>query len=202
MQNGRENLAEYSALRDEIVATEQSRVTCKMYMYTAFFTVFTLSFSYRSLFLVSLIILLVFQSFINFYYWMIRKVSLYIKIFYENDQNKIYWESMQIDDNYKELDKEFHKYVSIWIADHAAGFLALIATFFDLYYIINGIICSGGIFRSELSLSDITLLLEIICSIVLCVAVLVVTSEVNSESKDGKISQAIQKYKESKEKLN
>ncbi len=204
MQNGRGNLAEYAALRDEIVNTEQSRITCKMYMYVTFFAVFSLAveFHYRSLFLVALVILLIFQSFINFYYWMIRKVSIYIKIFYEGDENQIYWESMQDDKQYTKLDKKFHKYASVWVADHAASFFAIITSFFDLYYIFEEKIERKKILCSELPNSslpsfDVPLFFEITCSVLLCIAVLVVTHEVNSGSKDEEITEAIQNYKDS-----
>lgn len=190
-----ENMNEYSALRSEILTVEQNGMTCKMYMYTVFFAIISFAFKYRILFIVALVVLLVFQSFLNFNLWMLRKVSIYIELFFEKERNDIHWETMQTAPEYEGIDDDFHDRFSVWISDHAAGMLALIAASFDFYFIISEIINRGGIFCGGISFADITLMAEIIVIVLLCVAVLVVTHQ-SDVSMDNEIRAAIRKYKE------
>lgn len=123
-----------------------------------------------------------------------RKVSIYIMLFFEEERHDIHWESMQDSPEYTKLDKSFHKRFSIWISDHAAGILALITAFFDLYYIIFEIIDRGGILCGEITFADITMLSEIILLVLLCVAVLAVTHQ-SDISIDQDLSESIGHYK-------
>lgn len=199
----KENLYEYSALRSEILTIEQNRVTCRMYMYTVFFAVFSFALRYRSLFLVALTVLLVFQSFLNFDLWMMRKVSIYITLFFEKERNDIHWESMQDSPQYTDLDKSFHSLhaqFSVWISDHAAGMLALITTCFDLYFIFSEIIDIGGIFTEGVTFKDVSLTAEIIIVVLLCAVVLFVSSQTDAsehlETMNKDLESAIGEYKE------
>lgn len=96
-KNFEENIAVYEALRNEIVATQGTRANLILYMYTTYVAIYALGVQFsKSLFLITLLILLSFQSKINRQKYIIVQISTYIKIFFEEDRRDIHWESSKI----------------------------------------------------------------------------------------------------------
>lgn len=100
---------EYAALRNEIITMEELERNVWIHMYILFVTFFALGIELSyNLLLLTYIILIPFQIVINRYQWFIAKVSTYIRIFYEQDDDNLNWESMHITIEHKEYSKKFN----------------------------------------------------------------------------------------------
>lgn len=102
------NMNEFDGLRNELISLEEQQRNVWIYMYILFTTIFVLGMELKNyyLFLVTYVILIPFQIVINRYAWNIRKISLYIKVFYENDIKELNWESMHKFIDYKNYYKK------------------------------------------------------------------------------------------------
>lgn len=92
-----ENIAEYSALRDSIIQCENSIKNETIYMYVIYFALIVLGFEHSWLFLVSFVVLIIFQTHINEDRIAIEKISSFIRIFFENQREDIHWETFNKD---------------------------------------------------------------------------------------------------------
>lgn len=93
----------YNTLRHEIISILELQRNVWIYMYVLFGTLFVLGLEWSNyLFLVSYIILIPFQCIINDYEWSISKISTYIRIFFEKEDNEISWESLHTSFVYKD----------------------------------------------------------------------------------------------------
>lgn len=93
----RENLVVYETLRNTIISCEERIANETIYMYVIYFTVFSLGFKFNWLALVSIGILIVFQTMINTDQLAIDRASVYIEIFFENVRGDIHWELINRD---------------------------------------------------------------------------------------------------------
>lgn len=106
----KERIEVYESLRSEIITMEELQRNVWIYMYVLFCTLFVLGLQWsNNLFLVTYIILIPFQCVINEYKWSIAKMSTYIRIFFENENKKISWESLHTSEFYKKYYKENRK---------------------------------------------------------------------------------------------
>ena len=92
-----ENIAEYSALRDSIIQCENSIKNETLYMYVIYFALIVLGFEHSWMFLVSFVVLIIFQTHINEDRIAIEKVSAFIMIFFEQKREDIHWETFNKD---------------------------------------------------------------------------------------------------------
>lgn len=98
----KENMVVYQTLRNEIISMEEQKRNVWLYMYVIYISLFVLGIEWNYyLFLVTYIVIIPFQMVINDYYWSISKISTYIRIFIENSQDDINWESMHVYNGYK-----------------------------------------------------------------------------------------------------
>ncbi len=104
-KNG-ENLVLYEKLRENILQNEIAITNETIYMYVTYFALFTLGASWGNwLFILSCVVLIVFQSMINDAYWAVIKTSLFIDVFFENTRDDIHWEQFHSYDPYIKLRK-------------------------------------------------------------------------------------------------
>lgn len=188
-----ENLSVYSALRDEIIQMEESQMNYTVYMYVVFFAAFGFAATHRYLFIVCLLVLLIFQSLINYRVWLRHKVSTYIRVFFELPRNDIHWESFNCNKKFMKIESKQHKQLSQWIAYHAAGFLAIVTTIIDVSLIIDDIVTYIQ-FQPPTSWYLIRSSGEGAIAIILCISVLVVTYQFDNK-KDTELEDVIKKYK-------
>ena len=190
----KENLHVYDTLRNEIIQMEESQMTYTVYMYTVFFAVFAFGLKYRILFLLAQIVLIIFQSLINYRVWLRHKVSAYIITFFETPRNDIHWESLHHSSEYIRAEADRKHLFSMWIAEHAAGALACITALIEIYFIFLEIRGNGGIFLSQVSWKDIYIVFEIFLSLLFCIAVLVTVYEYD-HARDPMLKQIMDKYR-------
>lgn len=93
-----ENIAVYESLRNEIIATQETRANLVVYMYTVFAALFALGVEQSKVFFViASFIVISFQSRINRCKYTIARISAYIKVFFEEERDDIHWESSHTD---------------------------------------------------------------------------------------------------------
>jgi len=92
-----ENLIEYEALRNSILQCESSIKNETIYMYVTYFALIAFGFEHSWMFLVSFVVLIIFQNQINGDRLAIEKISTYIRIFFENQRTDIHWETLNKD---------------------------------------------------------------------------------------------------------
>lgn len=131
----KERIEVYESLRSEIVTMEELQRNVWIYMYVLFCTLFVLGLQWsNNLFLVTYIILIPFQCVINEYKWSIAKLSTYIRIFFENENKKISWESLHTSNFYKKYYSEKQKKMNTFIGMTGAIHLGFLST---VFYCVN-----------------------------------------------------------------
>lgn len=133
-----EKIETYETIRNEIISMEELQRNVWIYMYVLFCTLFVLGLEWSHfLFLVSYIVLIPFQCVINDYQWSISKMSTYIRVFFENEDRGISWESLHMCDVYKKYYKEKKKSIRGLIRISGATHLGFLATGFYCGYTLN-----------------------------------------------------------------
>jgi len=191
----KEKIEVYETIRNEIIAMEEMQRNVWIYMYVLFCTLFVLGLEWSNyLFLVSYIILIPFQCVINDYQWSISKMSTYIRIFFENENVGISWESLHICDLYKDYYKQKTKSIRGIIKISSATHLGLLATGFYCGYTLwesfnnnNFILDTGNIFF-------------IILSIILFMLLIMINKDFY-KNYDTELENIMEKYKKEREKV-
>ncbi|WP_195985814.1 hypothetical protein [Clostridium sp. D33t1_170424_F3] len=188
----KENMIVYEAIRNEILNSEDSVTNCTISMYVSFVALFTIGFSYNWVFLASFIVLIVFQAMINRFWWQITKVSAYIQVFFEEQNDDIHWESLHKFDNYKKLISKQNKEFS-WIVHRWSSTLLSCLSLVSLF------IVTFGKYGLNLPNMDIAIL---IVAIVLFIATIYTNRLLSKKSDDFELKKCMEEYlKNIKEKL-
>lgn len=91
-----ENELVYSTLRNELIVIEEMQRNMYIYMYSIFAVLYAVGVQFGNIFfLLTYIVLIPFQCKIDLYNWSITKMSIYIRVFFEEKRNDIHWESLQ-----------------------------------------------------------------------------------------------------------
>ena len=99
----KESKEEYTSLRNEIIIFEEVQRNVWLYMYVIFSTLFVLGLQWSYyLFLVAYVVIIPFQCVYNDYWWSISKISTYIRIFYEEENKNMNWESFHVHPIFKD----------------------------------------------------------------------------------------------------
>lgn len=168
----KEKINEYESVRNEIISMEETQRNVWIYMYVLFCTLFVLGLEWsHSLFLVSYIILIPFQCAINDYKWYINNMSLFIKVFFENEKDGISWETLHAYNLYKKFDAQKKKKIRNIIKNSGAIHLGFLATGFYCGYTLSNSFIDN---KYVLELSNIFL---IILSIVLFVVLVMLNKD-------------------------
>lgn len=190
-----ERIEVYETLRNEIIVMEELLRNVWIYMYVLFCTLFILGLEWSSyLFLVSYIILIPFQCVINDYRWSIAKMSTYIRIFFEQENKDISWETLQVCDLYKEYYEHKKKSIRGVISISGATHLGFLATgFYCGYTLIN-------LYVNDTFILNIKDILLIVLSIILFVSLVTINKDYY-KNYDPELENIIRKYKKVKEEL-
>ncbi len=184
------NMSEYEYLRAEIISFEGQQRNTWIYMFVLFTTLFAFGLEIsHQLFLVTYIILIPFQSAINRHSWSITKLSLYIRVFYEEDDCQINWESLHKFPQYSEFYKKFNKQITNVIYHTCSvqlGFLSMI-------FYIGNTLCDKYL-NGKILLTPIDVSL-IILAFVLFFIVILINKEYGKHSTE--LENAIYEYKKS-----
>lgn len=130
-----EKIEVYEAVRNEIISAQEMQRTVWIYMYVLFCTLVVLGLEWSHyLFLVSYIILIPFQCVINDYRWSISKMSTYIRIFFEDIDSRISWESLHKFDLYKDYYKRKRRSIRGILRISGATHLGFLAMAFFVGY--------------------------------------------------------------------
>ena len=88
-------LAELNNLRNEIISDQQQKRNVWLHMYILFVSLFVIGLEVlHYTFLPTSVILIPYQEVINNMEWNVSRISAYIRIFYENKDPNLNWETM------------------------------------------------------------------------------------------------------------
>lgn len=148
----KENLVVYEVLRNHILQFQNAIINETINMYIVYFTLLSFGFSYIWLFLVSFIVLLVFQSMINCHLWEVRKATKYIEIFFEIPRYDIHWESLHRYHGYQSaVSKSKIRNMDWYIRNNGSSFLAILS----LLSFLSVSIYNNGFQIQDLPITDI-----------------------------------------------
>ena len=132
-----ENLLVYETLRNEILMWEETQRNLYLYMYSTYLVLLVLGVEKKSTiaFLITYIILIPFQWDIRNCSRKIRRMSIYIYVFFENSRNDIHWESFQMYPSYISFS---HKKGRNNLLNYQMNsfFLAILSLIFIFYYVV------------------------------------------------------------------
>ena len=186
----KEKIEVYESLRNEILTMEEMQRNVWIYMYVLFCTLFVLGLQWsNNLFLVSYIILIPFQCVINDYRWSISKMSTYIRIFFENEDRNIGWETLQVSEIYRTYDRQKKRSIRNVIGMSGSIHLGLLATSFYCGYTLK------DLYSNNYFVLEIENILLIIVSILLFMF-LVMLNRAFYRDYDRELEDVIKRYKE------
>ncbi len=182
------NMNEFNNIRNEIIADQEQRRNVWINMYILYSAVFVLGLelSYY-LFLVTYLIILPFQATINNLEWNVSRLSAYIRIFYEEKDENLNWESMNVNyETYRKYLSRMERKLSGWIRNTSAAQLGFLST---LFFVGN------LIYEKHLDNFGIIEFSLILISVILFLAALVLSMDYKKSYTD-ELEYIIRKYKE------
>lgn len=133
-----ERIEVYETLRSEIIYIMGMQRNIWINMYVLFCTLFVLGLQWSHyFFLVTYIILIPFQCVINDYWQALCRIATYIRVFFENEDTGISWESFQKYKPYTDYYKTKRKGIISTIGKAGAIYLGILATTFYCGYAIK-----------------------------------------------------------------
>lgn len=124
------NINELNNIRNELVSDQEQRKNVWINMYILYASIFVLSMQWSYyLFLVTYLIILPFQATINNLVWNVARLSAYIRIFFEEEDETLNWESLNA--NFVPYRKYFGKMenrLTSWIRNTGAAQLGGLST--------------------------------------------------------------------------
>lgn len=186
----KEKMEVYETIRNEIISIQELQRNVWIYMYVLFGTLFVLGLEWSNyLFLVSYVILMPFQCLINDYQWSISKMSTYIRIFFEEEDKEIGWESLHIYSGYKEYYRNKSKSIRGIIRISGAVHLGFLSTFFYCWNILH------NSFVNKIYMIGVVELIWIIISVILFAALIMINKDFYHDY-DNELEKVMRKYKE------
>lgn len=132
------NMNELNNIRNEIIADQEQRRSVWINMYILYAALFAVGIQWSYyLFLVTYLIILPFQATINNLVWNVARLSAYIRIFYEEDDETLNWESMNANyEVYRKYLGKMESKLSAWIRNTSAAQLGGLSTMFFICMLI------------------------------------------------------------------
>lgn len=190
----KEKIEVYETIRNEIISIQELQRNVWIYMYVLFGTLFVLGLEWSNyLFLVSYVILIPFQCVINDYQWSISKMSTYIRIFFEEVDKEIGWESLHIYSDYRAYYKSKSRSIRGIIRISGAVHLGFLSTLFYCGNILQQSYING-IFVLEF-VDIVWIMVSLICFILL-----VLINKDFYHDYDVELEKVIKKYKDERTK--
>lgn len=126
----------YETLRNSIISQEEQSHNTWLYMFVLYFTLFALGWEWsNNLFLISLLVLVIFQADLNFKQYAIHRLSVYIDVFIEQKRTDIHWESL----NYSEESLNQRKYMPNIFTRFVSKWSSCILGFISSSLFFNGL---------------------------------------------------------------
>ena len=173
----KENIVVYETLRNTIVSCEDKIRNATINMYIVYFTILSFGFKYNWLFLVSFVVLVVFQAMINADQLAITRASMYIRVFFEEVQDDIHWETINADPKHLLTYQRRSRDIGWYINKHGSSVLAIISYFSLLSTLIQK--CD---YNLKCILTDS--LLDILFATIMCLLVVYVNKRNFLDSKE------------------
>lgn len=180
---------EYESLRNEIITLEEVQRNVWLYMYVIFCSLFVLGLQWSYyLFLVVYVVIIPFQCVYNDYWWSISKISTYIRIFYEEENKNMNWESFHTHAIFKDYYNKKRKNIVDKIRFSGSVFLGVLSTGFFCGYTLKNTYCNRVF---NLGILDILL---IILSVLLLITIIII-NKAYSNKVYNELEDVTRKYK-------
>lgn len=167
--------AEYASLRSEIIALEEVQRNVWMYMYILFCSLFVLGLQWSHyLFLVTYVVVIPFQCVYNSYWWSITCISTYIRIFYEEENGNLNWESFHSYPLFKDYFEKRKKNIVDIIKGSGSIHLGILSTYFFVQYTLKKSYMEGML------LLDVTDKILLLLSIILLITIIIIKRRYNN----------------------
>ncbi len=163
---------EYNALRAELLSKQEQKRSVWLHMYILYISLFVLAVetSY-SLILLTFVVIIPYQEVLNNLEWNVSRISAYIRIFYEDNNNSHHWETMNTKNKpYTDFlkDKKINT-LSGFIRNAGSVHLGLFSTVFYIASVVNEHYANGGLLR-DLSVGKLIVMLVVLLllAVVVC----------------------------------
>lgn len=164
-----EKIEVYNTIRNEIISMLEMQRNVWIYMYVLFCSLFVLGLEWSNyLFIVSYIILIPFQCILNDYQWSISKMSTYIRVFFEEENSDIGWESLHVYETYKEYYKQKERSIRGFFRISGATHLGLLSTGFFCGYTL-----SDSYENNKFILSEVNIFLIVLSIILFMILIMI-----------------------------
>jgi len=187
----------YSALRNELILIEEMQRNMYIYMYSIYAVLYAVGVQFGNIFfLLTYIVLIPFQSKIDLYNWSITKMSIYIRVFFEEKRNDIHWESLQTYPLLIRAEKHKKNTLAGIFSRYDAALLGCLATISFIFIEIKKFF-SFNANSITISCSKDSLIIScffIILSIVLAFYTIIITKQ-SFPKKDNEAFDIIERYK-------
>lgn len=185
----KESIQEYESLRNEIISLHEIQRNIWINMYILFCTLFVLGLQWSHyLFLVTYIILIPFQCVINDFRWTIFRIATYIRVFFEEENKGLNWETLQVHSAYQEYYKNRNNSLDGLIRVSGAVHLGFLSTGF-----FCGCTLISNYYNGKFSLNGLDIFLMLLSVFVL--SVVCVVNGNYYKRYDDKLEKIIRQYK-------
>lgn len=182
---------EYESLRNEIITLEEVQRNVWLYMYVIFCSLFVLGLQWSYyLFLVGYVVIIPFQCVYNDYWWSISKISTYIRIFYEEENKNMNWESFHVHSVFRKYYNKKRKKIVDQIRFSGSIYLGILSTGFFCGYTLKNAYYNG-IFNLEI-LDVLLIILSVLLLFVIIIINKTYSNKVYSELED--VTRKYKKY--------
>lgn len=162
-----ENMAVYEALKNTALHCEDGIRNARIYMYTIYFTLLSLGFTYRWMFLVSFFVLIAFQTMINMDRVAVERVSSFIRIFFESKRNDMHWSLLNKDEDHLAAYRTQYQNIGWYINYAGASLLSVLSLLAMLITYLHDY---------NISEFPVTVWMELIIALLLCGLVIYINS--------------------------
>ena len=186
----KEKIEVYESLRNEIVALEEVQRNVWLYMYVIFCSLFVLGLQWSYyLFLVTYVVIIPFQCVYNDYWWSISKISTYIRIFYEEENENMNWETFHVHPIFRNYYNSKRKNLVDKIRFSGSVFLSLLSTSFFCGYTLKNTYYNK---MFNLGISDVLL---IILSVILLFSIIIINKTYSKKDYNDELNGITREYK-------
>lgn len=135
----KERIEVYETLRNEIISTQEQRRNVWLYMYTLYVALFVIGIEFNyHLILCTYVVIIPFQNIINECTSAISRLSAYIMVFFEKDNEDMNWEFFQLYPEYRYYYSKDHKTIIGRLKNTGSIQLGLLTTtFYNVFWIMD-----------------------------------------------------------------
>lgn len=127
----------YSALRDEAVRLQGEQNSFVLGIYTVYAALLAVGANNLPFLFSTYLAILTFQSMINYKNWQITKISLYIRIFFEETRDDMHWSSLHSFPDYLEIHRKMSRSPEGILRNTGGTVLAFLTTILIIHHRIS-----------------------------------------------------------------